>query len=88
MGARPEQALRRGRPDRVQDSAGCLAHVEDAHADSFVVLITNVDDILYKETGGRNRILTERLVRSCCSARRLRSLIVLAYLIQSSTTSS
>jgi hypothetical protein len=27
-----------------------------------VVLITNVDDILYKETGGRNRILTERLI--------------------------
>jgi hypothetical protein len=38
-------------------------HMEDAHADSFVVLITNVDDILYKETGGRNRILTERLIK-------------------------
>jgi hypothetical protein len=38
-------------------------HMEDVHADSFVVLITNVDDILYKETGGRNRILTERLIK-------------------------
>ena len=38
-------------------------HMEDAHADSRVVLITNVDDILYKETGGRNRVLTERLIK-------------------------
>ena len=38
-------------------------HMEDAHADSYVVLITNVDDILYKEMGGRNRVLTERLIK-------------------------
>jgi hypothetical protein len=36
--------------------------MEDATVDSYLVIITNVDDILYKETGGRNRILTERLI--------------------------
>ena len=36
--------------------------MEDANVDSYLVIITNVDDILYKETGGRNRVLTERLI--------------------------
>jgi hypothetical protein len=36
--------------------------MEDVNVDSFLVIITNVDDILYKETGGRNRVLTERLI--------------------------
>ena len=36
--------------------------MEDENVDSYLVIITNVDDILYKETGGRNRILTERLI--------------------------
>ena len=36
--------------------------MEDTNVDSYLVIVTNVDDILYKETGGRNRALTERLI--------------------------